>query len=124
MCIRDRLNALFKNHSIRKLIQTGKLSFCYHAHIMDGRMGKKYKEGYVDWMQNGAIAQLTDMLDKDSTSEIPQFVSGPFGSVSCYVNLTGGSLDRCRTKKARIVPLPMLNDTWHMMVDASWDEKW
>jgi hypothetical protein len=118
------LNTMLFNTSIRTLISNGRLEFLYHPSVMNGELGKDYKDGTLNWIHNGALDQLKNMLDKDINTNIPIFKVGTLGSIWFDTVLTGGKGVDMRTKNVRIYPVNYNTTKWNLMIDNTFDEQW
>lgn len=77
--VADELNLLLDSTPAKDLLESGRIQMICNEAVMEGQLGEAYKEGTKEWAFKGAIAQLVDMLHKDTCKEAegpPRFGAG------------------------------------------------
>jgi hypothetical protein len=120
----DALNLHLATHSIKSLMEQETVQFKINEAVQKGFLGNAYKEGTLQWAQNGAIEDLMEKLDSDANLSIPKFVAGTHGSVWLDLDLTGGTGSFRRTKLTRVCPQMLGEGSYVFTLDATFDAAW
>ena len=117
------LDELLKSGPIRTLMAMGKIRFAYHPWIASGRLGDEMKTMTEQFVHNGALDELIELLDSSRPGGPIKFIAGNLGSVWADVELTGGIGANRRTKLVRLTP-SYSDGAIDIMLDNTFDDKW
>ena len=97
----QRLNELLRDVSFRG-VEHGRVILDHLSALKRKEVSEDYREAFHKWATGGAIEQLRDLLDKNTSPGVPTFVPGDHLDACFDTQLTGGTGDDRHTKDVRI----------------------